>query len=93
MYLTRFEQETIVNFNEESSRAEVYTYNKPLVRKLRLLSEKFPQDVVCVAEEDDGSITYRIPKQWIRINAPRQITEEQRAAMAERLRKAIKVQE
>ncbi len=34
MSLSRYEQETIVNFNEEEATAVVYTHNKALARKL-----------------------------------------------------------
>ena len=84
MNLTRYEQETIINFNEEERHASVYTHNKSLIKKLRLLSAQNPANVKMVRDADYRA-EYLIPKTWIRINAPRKMTDEQRAAAALRL--------
>ena len=86
MKLTQYEQETIVNFNEADSVATVYTYNSAFKKKLRLLSGQFPADAKFIREDQHGGVTYSIPKRWIKIQAPRMLTEEQRIASAERLR-------
>ena len=86
MRLSRYEQETIVNFNESDSAATVYTYNGAFKKKLRLLSEQFPSDAKFIREDQHGGVTYSIPKRWIKIRAPRILTEEQRTANAERLK-------
>lgn len=85
-HLSRYEQETIVNFNEEEPTATVYTYNKSFQRKLQVLSEKFLKDVRLIADDQHGGVTYIIPKKWIKINPPRVMSEDQRQRQAERLK-------
>lgn len=85
-HLSRYEQETVVNFNEEEPHATVYTYNKSYQRKLRILSEKFSKDVKLIANDQHGGVTYTIPKKWIKINSPRAMDENQRQQLAERLK-------
>ena len=89
MNLSRLEQETIITFNEAESFAEVYTHNGRLKRRLAELLEKRPEDVE-YRGEDCGSERYRVPKKWIRIQAPNRIknlTEEEREAVKKRLKK------
>ena len=46
MNLSLYEQETIVNFNEEEATANVYTQNRALRRKLDKLAQERPQECV-----------------------------------------------
>lgn len=80
--LTRAEQETIVIFNEEESQASVYTYNRSLKKNLRELSEKFPQNVMLEREDGRGGETFLIPKKWVKVRAPRIVSEEEREKRA-----------
>lgn len=85
MKLTRAEQETVVNFNEEEDRATVYTYNGRFKKNLRELSGKMPQDCQLTREDKYGGVTYSIPKGWVKIVPPRILTDAQKAEMARRL--------
>lgn len=87
--LTRYEQETIINYNEAEAIAGVYTHNKSLRRRLERLAGERPEEcrLEKVSRHGDAA-DYIIPKSWIHIYPPRQISEEQRAAMAERLKTA-----
>lgn len=82
--MSRIEQETIINFNEAEATASVYTYNRALRRKLEKLAEERPEEcqVVRKGQADD----YVIPKGWIKIKPPRQLSEEQREVLAARAR-------
>lgn len=51
------------------------------------LVEKYP-DLVKVDVAENGEWEATFPAKWIRIQAPRQMSEEQRQAAAERLEKA-----
>lgn len=87
--LTRYEMETIINFNEGEDTASVYTHNKSLRRKLEKLAQERPKDCrLFKVSHRDQAVEYYIPKGWIRIYPPRQISDEQREAMAERLKTA-----
>ena len=82
MNLTLYEQETIINFNEEEKTASVYTHNRALRRKMEQLSEERPDECRLTKTSHDGkAVDYSIPKAWIRIHPPRvaaPLTEEQK---------------
>lgn len=56
-----------------------------LINRIRKLSTSHPDDVTIVAENTDGSLLARVPQSWVKINPPKQLSEEQRRANAERL--------
>lgn len=75
MQLTKLEQETIILFNEEESTAEVDTCNRALIRRLDNFCTK-SADVTCVGEDEHGK-RYILPKKWVKVNMPPQLSEEQ----------------
>lgn len=94
MTLTNIERETIITFNAAEDTAEVYTADPVYIRKLDKLCERFPDTYKFMEELSDKrckeSKTYSMPKRLVKFRSPitREINEEQRAALAERLRKA-----
>lgn len=54
--------------------------------KVRRLAEEYPEEVKIRHENLDGSIVATIPVKFIKISAPRKVSEEQREASAERFR-------
>lgn len=84
MALTKYERETIILYNEEEMTASVCTHNERLKNKLADFASK--SDECCLTKEGDGYVEYTIPKSWIKINMPRQYSDEQRQKMAERAR-------
>ncbi len=54
------------------------------INKVKRLAEQ-REDVEIVAENSDGSICAHLPLKFIKISAPRQLTEEQREQARERL--------
>lgn len=87
--LTRYERETIINYNEAAAVAVVYTHNKGLRCKLEQWTQERPEDCRLEKVTRFGeAVDYFIPKSWVHIYPPRQISEEQRAAMAERMKAA-----
>ena len=91
--ITKPEMETVITFNEYDENAIVFTYNKRLISRLNKLIEDGETSVKMNrinSEYDDKSMTYEVPKKWIKVNPPRKVnlTEEQRAARSERMRKA-----
>lgn len=89
MDLTRYEMETVLNFNEEEQTASVYTHNKALRRKLDKLAQDRPGEWKLVRTSRDGKAAdYTIPKEWIRTHPPRvpaPLTEEQKQKRREHL--------
>jgi hypothetical protein len=67
------------------------------INKIRKLKEQYPDDVEITVQPEDnqGMILAHIPKSWFKISPPRKVnyTEEQRAAMAERMKNARSKQE
>lgn len=57
------------------------------------LAQSHPDQVEIVKENPDGSIFAHVPVKFIKVSPPRRVSEEQRAAAAERLRKAREQQE
>lgn len=83
--LTNYEKETIINYNNEERTAQVFTYHRALQNKLNKLLGVNPD--ISVLRKGDEWTEYIVPKSWIKVSPPRQVnyTDEQRAAMAERL--------
>ena len=54
------------------------------INKVKRLAETH-EDVEIVAENSDGSICAHLPLRFIKISAPRQLTEEQKEQARERL--------
>ena len=59
------------------------------VSMLRRLKEKYPEQVQITRENKDGSLLAHLPADWMRIVPKRKdtLTDERRAALAERMRK------
>jgi hypothetical protein len=83
--LTSYEKETIINYNNEEHTAQVFTYHRALQNKLNKLIDTNPD--ISVLRQGDEWTEYIVPKTWIKVSPLRQVnyTDEQRAAMAERL--------
>jgi len=88
MNLTRAEMETIINFDEDSKTASVYTHKDSIQRKLLKLAEKRPNDCKLIRTVHDGKgMEFEVPKRWIKVSPPRasNMTEEQKQIASERL--------
>ena len=55
--------------------------------KVQKLHKEYPEDVQIVAENKDGSICAWIPVKWVNIRKPKRVSDNQRAAASERLKK------
>lgn len=89
MNLSRYEQETIITYNEEEGRADIYTHNKALLRKLEKLAQERPKECRLGKASHDGQASdYIVPKAWVRVHPPRMaapLTEEQKQKRREHL--------
>lgn len=90
--LSNLERETIISFNESEPTANIYTFNKPLRRKLEKYAQDRPEDCVLQSMERGGmAVSYLVPKIWVRLYPPRKpvtLTEEERQRRRERLSEA-----
>lgn len=55
--------------------------------KIRNLAEEYPDQVKIRCDNSDGTIVATLPVKFIKISAPRKVSEEQRQAAAERFKK------
>ena len=70
MILSKYEQETIINFNEEEEWADIYTHNPILMERLDMLVKDYPNSCKCMKSRDDGAKFYRVDKSLITIRKP-----------------------
>ena len=82
--LSKYEQETIINFNAAESDAVVFTRDKSVIRKIDALVTEFPEVYRCISETDIDK-TYSMPKQYVSYRKPRKLTNEQREKRREKM--------
>ena len=84
MELTKYEMETIYNYNQEEPLASCYTMDKALIRRLDALAEKHKE--ITVLRAGEGVREYTFHKKWLKVRAPKKLSDEQRENMAKRAR-------
>lgn len=68
-----------------SDYAEVSAHNGSKMKgRVLKLAEQHPEDVKILAANKDGSIFAHVPVKYVKLRAPRELTEEQRAELIER---------
>ena len=77
MNLTRYEQEVVINFNADEDTATVYSANPAWIRKMDALVREFP-NVFHIKRQTEVSKTYEMPKKYVRIGKPRELSPAQR---------------
>ena len=92
MKLSRYEQETVVNYNAGEQTAIVYTRDKAVMRKLDTLVADFP-DTYKLVEQDEVSKTYSFPKSYVSCRKPRTVSTEQRERARQMMTRRNKVKE
>lgn len=78
------EKETYINFNDAELNAVLCTYNAAWLRKMDDLSRDNP--CVQAIKRTDGYGEYSLPKKWVKVNPPRQLSEERKQKLVEQLR-------
>lgn len=73
--LTKYEQETIINFNVGEADAVVFTRDKSVMRKLDALVTESPEGYKCLKVTDIDK-TYSMPKKYLKYRKPRRISKE-----------------
>lgn len=77
MNLTKYEQETVINFDAGEQLATVYTRDRAVMRKLDALVIEF-SDVYKLVSETDIDKTYSMPKSFVSYRKPRRLSDERR---------------
>jgi hypothetical protein len=87
--LSRYEQETIVNYNNGEKFATLYTADPVVMRRLDKLVEEYPDDYKII-NQDEYSKTYKFSKKLILYRKPVHLTEEQKELARKNLAKVSK---
>ncbi len=85
MRLSRYEMETVINFNAGGKTAVLYTCDPVVIRKMDSLAAEYPDVFRCIGGTKEGK-TYELPRTAVTFRKPRKLTETQRAAARERMR-------
>lgn len=85
MGLTNSEKETIILYDEEGSEARVLTYHKALINRIERIRANDAR--IAIVREGDGWKEYSLPKKAIKVQMPREFSEEERAKLAERAKR------
>lgn len=83
--ISQLEKETIILFNEEENEAEIYTYNRKLIDKLK----KYPTVARLKNKDKTGAYTFTLPKQRMSIVIRKPISEEHRKKLSEHGKKQV----
>lgn len=82
--MTKYEKETIINFNEEERTAMISTYNRTLLKKLDGYTEQSSEIRKISGDDEFGE--YVCPKRWVKVQMPKKYSEERLAALRERMK-------
>ncbi|MDO4648193.1 MAG: immunoglobulin [Eubacteriales bacterium] len=69
-HLTKGEMETLINYDEDSDRANIYTYDQKLIHKLDGLVKKYPDQFICKSKGPFRSGIYEVPKKCVSVRPP-----------------------
>lgn len=75
--ISKYEQETVINFNAGEQTAVVHTRDKAVMRKLDALVIEFPEVYKLVSETDIDK-TYSMPKSCVNYRKPRRLDDKYR---------------
>lgn len=83
-------KETVVGYIVGEKQASFCSSEKKWINKIIKLKESHPDDVHIdyYPEDNNGTLLAHIPTKWLKVSPPRQVSDEQRAAAAERLKAA-----
>lgn len=85
MKLTKAEQETVINFDNGSQAASIYTASPQMMRRLDALAADYPEHYRITAKTE-VSKTYSCDKKLITLRKPRKENEAHREWARERMR-------
>ena len=77
--------ENVIEFLVSEARATVTFSQGRYKSRIRKLATERPEECEIVAENQDGSICAHIPVSWVKINPDRDISNEQKQRLRERM--------
>ncbi len=85
-YTGESEQENAIEFLRGAQTATVTFCQGRYFNKIKQLAKEYP-DKVQIKHETDKGLVAHVPVRWIKVSAPRKVSEEQREAARERFQK------
>ena len=81
--LSKYEKETIINWNEAENTVSIYTFNAGLKKRLALFAKKYPG--LCRQEKthEQGGVSYVLDKSRLSIRLQPPMSEERRRKASE----------
>lgn len=87
MRMTDVKENSIYWINGEKVVSFTAPQNTKLTRKVLKLADLKPDDVKIDKVNDDGTIFAHFPLRYLKINPPKELSEERKAALAEQMRR------
>lgn len=91
-------KENNINWTDADGMVSVTAYQSKYMNQIKKLAERYPDEVKILkqAKENDGMMLAHLPKKFVKVSfgAPRakkEMTEEQKAAAAERMKKVQEI--
>lgn len=78
--------ENVIELVKDDKRATLSLSQRRTITRIKELAEKYPDKCEILAENKDGSLYAHIPVEWVRINPGMNLTDEQKAERAKRLK-------
>jgi len=85
MGLLKCEKETVILLNDAEKTASISTSQDWMKRRIKKLAQE--DENIKITKEDKYTLFAEVPKKYVRISIPRKLTDEQKIAAAERLKK------
>ena len=82
--LTKYEQETVINFNAGDKSASIYTADRAVMRRLDTLVNDYP-DTYRLVGQTSYAKRYEVLKECVTYRKPRKLTEYQREQARQRM--------
>lgn len=83
MKLTKYEKETIINYNQAEDTASIYTHDADLKRRLAEYAKKYPKLCKPDKQTHEGAVSYVIDKSRLSIRLLPPMSEERRKKASE----------
>lgn len=77
--------ENVIEWVKDEKMATLTLSQRRLISRVKRLADRYPDQCQILAENKDGSLYAHIPVGWIKINPPKELTEEQRQRLTKQL--------
>ncbi len=86
-YLTKYEKETIILWNQTDEPASIQTYDRSIKKRLEAFAKKHPDLCVLERENELGGVFYRVEKARVSVRFLSPYSEERKKKASEQAKK------